>query len=140
MRVAVAIAALVAAVGCGAGSSATTATSSRTSLTITVWPEGRAEGNSNRLTLRCAPAGGTLPRAAEACRKLAAMPNPFAPPRKDLVCTEQYGGPQQAVVSGTYQARRVWIALGARNGCEISRWKRLAFLVPGGPGTSNSSA
>jgi Subtilisin inhibitor-like len=140
MRVAVAIAALVAAVGCGAGSSATTATSSRTSLTITVWPEGRAEADANKWTVRCAPAGGTLSRAAEACRKLAAMPNPFAPPRKDVACTEQYGGPQQAVVSGTYQARRVWIALAARNGCEISRWKRLAFLVPGGPGTSGASS
>jgi hypothetical protein len=140
MRVAVVIAALVAAVGCGAGSSATTTVTSRTSLSITVWPEGRAEGNPTKWTLRCSPAGGTLPRPAEACRKLAAMPSPFAPPRKGLVCTEQYGGPQQAVVTGTHQARRVWIALAARNGCEISRWKRLAFLVPGGPGTASGSA
>ena len=140
MRVAVLIAALVAALGCGTGTSATTATESRTSLTITVWAQGRGESAPSRLTLTCSPAGGTVRKPAEVCRKLAAMPNPFAPPRKDLVCTDQYGGPQQAVVAGTYQGRRVWIALSARNGCEISRWNRLAFLVPGAPGTGSSSS
>jgi hypothetical protein len=140
MRVAVLFAAaVVAAVGCGAGSSATSA-DTETSLRITVWSQGRDEGSPLRSTLRCSPAGGTVRRPAETCRKLAAMANPFAPLRKDVVCTDQYGGPQQAVVAGTYKGRSVWILLAARNGCEISRWNRLAFLVPGAPGTGGGPA
>ena len=60
------------------------------------------------------------------------MKAPFAPIRKDLVCTEIYGGPQQAVIAGRYEGRRVWALLAARNGCEIARWKRLGFLVGSG--------
>lgn len=140
MRVAVIVVALLAALGAGAGWSATAASDPQTSLTISVWPDGRAEGDRLSWTLRCSPASGTLRRAGEACRKLAAATNPFAPPRRGVVCTDQYGGPQQAVVAGRYEGKRIWIALAARNGCEISRWKRLAFLVPGGPGTPSSSA
>ena len=140
MRVAVLIAALVAAVGCGAGSSATIATGSQTSLAITVWSEGRAEGAPARYTLRCAPASGTVAKPAATCRKLTAMTNPFAPTPRDTVCTDQYGGPQEAVVTGTYKGRKLWIALTARNGCEISRWNRLAFLVPGAPGAGGGPA
>jgi Subtilisin inhibitor-like len=140
MRIAVLIAAaVVAAVGCASGSTATTADTS-TSLKVTVWAEGREAGDPLRWTLRCSPAGGTVPQPATACRKLAAMPNPFAPPRKDVVCTDQYGGPQQAVVAGMYRGGRIWIQLAARNGCEISRWNRLAFLVPGGPGSGGGPA
>ena len=140
MRAAVLFAvAVITAVGCGSGVAATSA-GSQTSLTITVWSEGRDEGPPLRLTLRCAPAGGTVQKAAAVCRKLAGMSSPFAPPAKDVVCTDQYGGPQQAVVSGTYKGKRTWIQLAARNGCEIERWNRLAFLVPGGPGARSGPA
>ena len=64
-------------------------------------------------------------------RQLYSMAKPFARRRTNLVCTDQYGGPQQAVIVGTHRGSRVWIALGMRNGCDISRSKRLAFLVPG---------
>ena len=134
------IAALVAAVGCGAGSSATTATDPETSLRISVWSEGRDKGAPARYTLRCGPASGTVAKPAAACRKLSAMAKPFAPTPKDTVCTDQYGGPQQAIVAGTFEGRKLWIALTARNGCEISRWNRLAFLVPGAPGTGGGPA
>jgi hypothetical protein len=130
MRGALLIALLVAAVGCGAGEGAPTATP-RTSLQISFWPSGPDAGAPKRWTLRCDPTGGTLPRRAAACTKLDAMTRPFAPLRKDLVCTEQYGGPGEAVVSGTFEGTRVWIRLTLRNGCEISRAKKLGFLVPG---------
>ena len=72
-----------------------------------------------------------MPRASAACRQLYEMTKPFAPLRKDVICTDQYGGPQQAVISGSFKGSRIWILLAMRNGCEISRAKRLAFLVPG---------
>jgi Subtilisin inhibitor-like len=129
MRIAVLTAVLVAAVGCGAGtSSSATAT---TSLRISFWPAGQDGGGVQRWTLRCAPAAGTLPRPGAACAKLAAMRNPFAPPSKDLQCTQIYGGPQVAVISGTFRGRKIWVKLAARDGCEIARAKELGFLVPG---------
>jgi hypothetical protein len=130
MRFAVLIAAVVAAVGCGAGSGATGSTGSL-DLRITMWPQGRDHPGAVKWTLRCSPTGGTLPKREAACTKLAAMANPFAPPPKGQMCTEQYGGPQQAVITGTFRGRAVWVALAARNGCEIARAKRLGFLVPG---------
>ena len=131
MRVALLIAVLVAAVGCGAGVSASAAGSSgATELKITYWSQGRTAGAAQKWTLRCGPAGGTLPGSASACRKLGAMQSPFAPIRRDVMCTDQYGGPQAALITGTFRGRTVWALLQNRNGCEISRFKRLAFLVP----------
>ena len=95
------------------------------------WPQGSTGGAAEKWTLRCTPAGGTLPRAAAACRKLGTMRNPFAPIRKDLMCTEQYGGPQVALITGSFRGRPLRAQLANRNGCEISRFKRLSFLVPG---------
>lgn len=130
MRMAVLIAALLAAVACGA-SQGTAGSGPETQLTITFWPNGRDEADVKRWTLRCSPANGTLPRAATTCRHLLAMTTPFAPQRKNVVCTDIYGGPQQALITGEYRGERIWTQIGMRNGCQVSRAKRLAFLVPG---------
>ena len=130
MRMALLIGVLVAAVGCGAAQSSSSALPD-TQLTMSLWAQGHGKGEPTRWTLRCNPAGGTLPRPAAACRRLAAMTAPFAPLRDDLVCTDLYGGPQQAVIAGRHQGRRIWVLLSARNGCEIARWNQLAFLVGG---------
>jgi hypothetical protein len=39
-----------------------------------------------------------------------------------------YGGPQTARVRGTYRGRKVEAVFNRKNGCEIARWKRVAFL------------
>lgn len=126
LRVTLFVTALVAAIGCGASAGAT----ATADLKISYWPEGRAAGNVQKWTLRCGPAGGTLPRPASACRKLMGMTRPFAPIPADAMCTEQYGGPQVAIITGTFRGAKVWAQLQNRNGCEIARFKRLAFLVP----------
>jgi hypothetical protein len=137
MRMALLIAVLIAAVGCGA-SQGTAGSTPETQLAISFWAEGRGTSPPEKWTLRCNPAGGTVPRAAAVCRQLYALTNPFAPRRKNLICTDQYGGPQQAVIAGTHRGNRVWTLIGMRNGCEISRAKRLAFLVPGFSANPNS--
>ena len=124
------IAALVAAVGCGASQGAAVATP-ETQLTISYWAEGRGASAAKTYTLRCDPDGGTVPRAATVCNKLDSLTRAFAPTRKTVVCTDQYGGPQQALITGRHEGDRVWTLIGMRNGCEIARAKRLAFLVPG---------
>ena len=133
-RIVAFVAVLTATVGCGAGQSApgSPAQTAATDLQITLWQQGREErGAPKRWTLRCDPNAGTLPKRVSACAKLEKLARPFAPPRKDLACTDIYGGPQQAVIAGRHDGKRIWIALSARNGCEIARWNRLKFLVGG---------
>jgi Subtilisin inhibitor-like len=98
-------------------------------LTITVWPQGM-DGPSKRWTLRCDPLGGTHPARAAACRRLDALASPFEPIPKDAVCTQIYGGPAVAVVTGEYRGKRIWARFRRRDGCEIARWKRLRPLLP----------
>jgi Subtilisin inhibitor-like len=102
-----------------------------TDLRVRAWPDGRGEGQSKTWTLECAPARGTLPRRDTACRRLAGAQRPFAPPPKDMQCTLIYGGPAEALVTGTYRGRKVWALLTLRDGCQIDRWRRVAFLTPG---------
>ncbi len=131
MRTALVIAVLVVtATACGASQGASVQTP-ETQLTISYWPEGRGTGEPKTWTLRCDPAGGTVPRVATICRQLDGLVKPFRRPSKNLVCSDQYGGPQQALITGTHKGNRIWTVIGMRNGCEISRAKRLAFLVPG---------
>jgi Subtilisin inhibitor-like len=100
----------------------------RAALTITVWPNGREAGAARVRTLRCSPAGGTLPRPGVACRRLAALQQPFTPVPPDVVCTQVFAGPQEALVTGTFLGRKVWARFNRRNGCQTDRWNRHAFL------------
>lgn len=58
------------------------------------------------------------------------FPHP-GPPR---LCTQQYGGPQVAMVSGTYHGRQVNAVFTRTDGCEISRWRAMEPLF-GASGT-----
>ena len=102
-----------------------------TQLTISYWPEGRGAEEPKTWTLRCDPAGGTVPARRHGLPAARGLVKPFRRPSKNIVCSDQYGGPQQALIVGTHKGNRIWTVLGMRNGCEISRAKRLAFLVPG---------
>lgn len=117
---------------CGSGSSAATARSA--SLTVTYWPNGMHAGASKTWRLRCGPAGGTLPRPAAACRRLAAGgPKLFAAVPKNVMCAQVYGGPQTARVVGTLDGKRISARFGRSDGCELERWNRLSpWLLPRG--------
>jgi hypothetical protein len=90
-----------------------------TSLTITVWPGAGPE--SFTYTLRC-------PSPNPDCAALARVARPFAPIPPEMACIELYGGPQRALVRGTFRGRRIWTRFARRDGCEIGRWNRHAFL------------
>ncbi len=107
-------------------------TSAGTSLRISYWEDGSGAPDSV-WTLRCSPAGGSLPRPARACTKLAGGAKIVAA-SPGAVCTEIYGGPQRARIVGTVAGKRVWTTLTRTNGCEISRWARMSpwLLPPGG--------
>jgi hypothetical protein len=110
-------------------------TSGRTALTVVYRADAGSSVAPTRWTLRCAPARGTLPHPGVACRHLArGGPTLFAPVPRGIACTEIYGGPQVAVVTGTVAGKRISARLSREDGCQVARWNRLSpwLLPPGG--------
>ena len=90
-----------------------------------------------RWTLVCAGAvSGDHPQAEAACAHLIAIEDPFAPLPTDQMCTEVYGGPQTAAVSGVWNGEPVDLELSRSNGCQISQWDSLGPLLPGPAGVA----
>ena len=100
-------------------------------LTITVRAGPDASGET--WTLTCDPPGGTHPNPEAACRALEqARRDPFAPVPSGMLCTQVYGGPETATITGTWQNRSVHASYKRTDGCEIARWKAIAAVL--GPG------
>lgn len=99
-----------------------------TSLHISISNTG--DLTAKRYTLRCNPVGGSLPHRVDACRRLARLEAPFAPTPQNVACIQIYGGPQVALVTGRFRGRSVRASFNRRDGCEIDRWSRVAFLFP----------
>lgn len=133
------LAALVALLGVGCGSESNDSgdagggtgadeAPAGTELTITVWLQGR-DGASEEVTLTCDPPGGTHPRPEEACLALQADPSALEPLPPDSVCTQIYGGPEEAEVVGTLDGEQVHATFSRQNGCEVDRWDRFAAVL-----------
>jgi hypothetical protein len=143
-------AALLGIAGCGQGSSSgpggsvTPSSSSNSPAGSTSGPTaaGPADltivvdnGSGTKTTwhLTCPPAGGNHPTPNEACAALGAHGRTaLAAVRSDQMCTEIYGGPQTARITGTWQGKPVDATLSRTNGCEIARWNALVGLLPKG--------
>lgn len=80
-------------------------------------------------TLRCGPPGGDHPTPRAACRQLEQLEDPFATVPQDTACTEIYGGPQTATVTGTFRGEPVDAQFSRTDGCQISRWDAHAVLL-----------
>jgi hypothetical protein len=139
MRIALAATAALLAAGCGAeaepsgGAGGAGSAEPAASLEVTVWPDGRGNGPEQVTTLECDPAGGDHPAPADACAILARNPDLLEPVPEDVMCTQQFGGPEQAAITGRFEGATVDLAYSRANGCEIARWERLArvFQVDG---------
>jgi hypothetical protein len=86
-------------------------------------------GKATNYTLVCqngVPAAESQhPTAAAGCAALkanAALLSP-APRPTDKVCTQQYGGPEEATVTGSVDGKAVEAKFSLRDGCEIAQWK-----------------
>jgi hypothetical protein len=77
---------------------------------------------------------GDHPDAEAACAHLTGLADPFASLPQDVVCTEQYGGPQTARVTGLWHGEPVELELSRVDGCRISQWDALGPLLPGSVG------
>lgn len=113
-----------------------------TDLTITV----TATQGAQPLIYRLVASGATTdpvstvpdPAAALAALKLSGEKIFFpasAPPQN---CTQQYGGPEVATVTGTFEGRSVNAAFSRTDGCQISRWQALAPLFGGTAGSTGA--
>jgi hypothetical protein len=92
----------------------------------------RGDGSpAQRWTIVCGDAvQGDHPDAAAACAHLAGVDDPFAPVPADALCTQVYGGPQTAHVTGRWRGEPVDLRLSRVDGCRIAQWDRLGPLLP----------
>lgn len=101
-----------------------------TDLTIVI---SDGSGSTKTWRLTCNPAGGTHPHPEAACQTLEANgAAAFPPVPKDKACTQIYGGPETATISGTWKGQRVMSTFARNDGCQINRWKLMAGLLPPG--------
>jgi hypothetical protein len=82
-------------------------------------------------------AGSTLPDPAGAVAAVEHFGEDifFPKPGPPKLCTQQYGGPQVAVVTGSVDGRPVSVTFRRTDGCEIARWRAMAPLLGGIPGS-----
>ncbi|HEX9228392.1 MAG TPA: serine protease inhibitor [Arthrobacter sp.] len=62
----------------------------------------------------------------------------FPKPGPPKMCTQQYGGPQVAVVTGWFLGREVSSTFSRTDGCEIARWRAMAPLLGGVAGSTGA--
>jgi hypothetical protein len=75
--------------------------------------------------VRCA-----APDDSPACRAAAALTaDDFAPVPGNVACTQIFGGPETARVTGTLRGERVDVRFSRTDGCEIERWDEVAGLL-----------
>lgn len=103
-----------------------------TDLSITVTPSAGAQPHTFRFTAAHGSPGpeSTVPDPAAALAALDRFGEKifFPVPGPPQQCTDQYGGPQVAVVTGWFAGRAVTAAFKRTDGCQIARWQALAPL------------
>jgi hypothetical protein len=103
-------------------------------LTVTF---AREPGSRQVAHLRCTAAGARADgflrpvgaaRACAAARRLDRFLR--STPAPDRACTQIFGGPERALVTGTIGGRRVRRAFSRTDGCKAADWRRAMPLLP----------
>jgi hypothetical protein len=118
------IACVLLAAGCGEDDeqAARPGASAFAELTVTVDRDGKGPDRARTRNVTCA--------AAADCPALAAVkPQELEPTPGDVACTELYGGPQTATVTGRLDGREIDARFSRVNGCEIARWQAATPLL-----------
>jgi Subtilisin inhibitor-like len=123
MKIALLLAALALLAGCGSDGSGGSS-EPRYDVTISYWPIGRT-GEPRTATLTCDPDGGSHSDPSGACDALLQNEDALKPVAGDVACTEIYGGPQLATITGP----GVHATFSRENGCEIARWDALKAVI-----------
>lgn len=139
MRVITGLAVLLALAACGspaggggADAGASSSAAGATGADDLVIELDRGDGSEpERYTLVCGDTPeGDHPDPAAACAHLAGMDAPFAPLPSDMACTEQYGGPETARITGQWHGEPVEADFSRTDGCRISQWEGLGPVLP----------
>jgi hypothetical protein len=125
----VAVVAFLTACGTEAGDDGGSPASSGPVTQLRVEFRAAAGSEPVSVTLSCNPPAGDHPRAAAACATLAHHEDAFRPVPGDVACTEIYGGPEKASVTGTFRGQQVKARFERTDGCEIARWDALDPLL-----------
>ncbi|MET9671540.1 SSI family serine proteinase inhibitor [Streptomyces sp. NPDC006482] len=103
-------------------------------LTVTIAESGVPAADGTYELTCDDQAGGTHPAADDACERLEQLAkagtNPFKAVPGDAFCTQVYGGPAVAHITGTWQGREIDARFSRVNGCEIDRWTNLQPVLP----------
>jgi hypothetical protein len=145
VRALVSLVALMALSGCAASTAAGPGPVSPTTspaaslppndLLVEIHLGGSNPTESYRLT--CGPSvSGDHPAGVAACAHLEGLAHPFAPIPADQMCTQIYGGPQTAHITGRWKGTSVDLRLSRVDGCRVEQWNSLGPLLPGPVGVS----
>ena len=119
------LAVAVLAAGCGEDDEQPAAKPAVADLRVQVDPDGKGSRPARSTTVRCSSA-----EESPQCEKVAALRlADIEPPSRAIACTELYGGPQTATITGTLRGERVDLKLSRVNGCEIARWEAAGALL-----------
>ncbi|MCW2949721.1 MAG: serine protease inhibitor [Thermoleophilia bacterium] len=87
-----------------------------------------------RATLTCPPTATSRAGDDRLCAWVATTPTSvLSPPSPDdhALCTQQYGGPERATVTGERDGQAISVSFRRTDGCEIARWDAAAPLWTG---------
>lgn len=117
------------AAGCGAedeaGAPDSTGPEPLVQLVVRVDADGKGAAPAKELSVRCESAG-----ESPACSAADALKaSDFAPVPADKACTQIFGGPQTASVTGSLRGEEVDGGFSRQNGCEVARWEAVAALL-----------
>ncbi|MFJ2619914.1 hypothetical protein [Glutamicibacter sp. NPDC087344] len=114
------------------GCSAPEASTPSADLNIVIRDDGKSVSHEYRLLCNADQVleGSTLPTAKAACELLVAQPSILTEPADpNRMCTEIYGGPNTAEVTGTLNGKTVNTSFDRHNGCAIGDWDNAAPLI-----------
>ncbi|MEI8067097.1 MAG: SSI family serine proteinase inhibitor [Actinomycetes bacterium] len=87
-------------------------------------------GSTKSWTLNCSPVSGTHPNAKAACSQLLKLGiKALSPTPAGYACTQIYGGPEKATLTGTWSGKKFRSTFSRTDGCQIARWENLSQLL-----------
>jgi hypothetical protein len=98
-------------------------------LTLTIDGDGSGAQPPKEVEVRCEEA-----QDSALCTDVAGLaPADFGPTPRMTACTQQYGGPETAHVTGTLRGEPVDARFSREQGCEIARWDAVVAVLDRNP-------
>lgn len=89
--------------------------------------ENMPGGQTRHWSLRCDPAGGTMPNAAAACRLLATDATILHPRATHIMCSKIMADARTFTITGTWHGTKLHEVV-THSGCDLRRWSKMAQI------------